>query len=359
MTIAYYNGGVRVVDLSGLTGISLGTTSISGEGMKEIGYYRDEDGDSWSAKTPQIEPQTATSTCTATTSTAASTSTGSTARGEPSKTEGPLDVAGEGARVLRRRCPRARSRPTTRWSACCRRTDRSSSGRQPPAALRRSRAAAAGMKSPPGTPLPFARMPWLRIVIAAALAGAVTAVAILTGDWWSRGIPGFDRNLTVTRILLFLSLTGLFAALPGVVRRTPPIGRWAFAGVDGIPRRCGCRHLARAGDERHGQRRRELALRRRLRVVLLPALGPQHRRARRRSARRCDGRSSKLLMTAALMAYAATLMARHGVQPPGHRRGEPGGGGVRPGRRRHALLSPRHDLQRPRRRSSRWASQRR
>jgi hypothetical protein len=54
MTIAYYNGGVRVVDLSGLAGISLGGQQIAGAGMKEIGAYRIEDGESWSAKTPEI-----------------------------------------------------------------------------------------------------------------------------------------------------------------------------------------------------------------------------------------------------------------------------------------------------------------
>ena len=32
MTIAYYNGGVRVVDLSGLAGISLGGAPIAGQG---------------------------------------------------------------------------------------------------------------------------------------------------------------------------------------------------------------------------------------------------------------------------------------------------------------------------------------
>jgi hypothetical protein len=56
MTIAYYNGGVRVVDLSGLAGISLGGQQLAGAGMKEIGHYRIQDGESWSAKTPQISP---------------------------------------------------------------------------------------------------------------------------------------------------------------------------------------------------------------------------------------------------------------------------------------------------------------
>ncbi len=58
MTVAFYNGGVRVVDLSGLAGISLGSTQVTGEGMKEIGYYRMPDADTWSAKTPQINRKT-------------------------------------------------------------------------------------------------------------------------------------------------------------------------------------------------------------------------------------------------------------------------------------------------------------
>ena len=46
MTIAFYNGGVRVVDLAGLA---------DGDGMREIGYYRIDDADSWSAKTLKVE----------------------------------------------------------------------------------------------------------------------------------------------------------------------------------------------------------------------------------------------------------------------------------------------------------------
>lgn len=53
MTIAYYNGGVRVVDLSDLVGVALGANQLAG-GMKEIGFYRVDGADSWSAKTPQI-----------------------------------------------------------------------------------------------------------------------------------------------------------------------------------------------------------------------------------------------------------------------------------------------------------------
>ena len=58
MTMAWYNGGVRVIDLSGLTGISLGGTQLSGAGMKEIGYYQISGADTWSAKTPRIDPKT-------------------------------------------------------------------------------------------------------------------------------------------------------------------------------------------------------------------------------------------------------------------------------------------------------------
>ena len=54
MTIAYYNGGVRVVDLSGLVGVALGENGV---GMKQLGWYRFADGDTWSVKAPFVEPQ--------------------------------------------------------------------------------------------------------------------------------------------------------------------------------------------------------------------------------------------------------------------------------------------------------------
>jgi len=59
MTIAYYMGGVRVVDLSGLAdlpiGASVGELEIPGA-MREVGHFVMEDANAWSAKTPQIEP---------------------------------------------------------------------------------------------------------------------------------------------------------------------------------------------------------------------------------------------------------------------------------------------------------------
>jgi hypothetical protein len=51
MTIAFYNGGVRVVDLSGLVGVALGGNGV---GMREVGFYQFPDSDTWSAKTPRI-----------------------------------------------------------------------------------------------------------------------------------------------------------------------------------------------------------------------------------------------------------------------------------------------------------------
>ena len=51
MTIAYYNGGVRVVDLSGLVGAAL---EKNGVGMKQLGSYRFPDSDTWSVKAPRV-----------------------------------------------------------------------------------------------------------------------------------------------------------------------------------------------------------------------------------------------------------------------------------------------------------------
>jgi hypothetical protein len=58
LTIAWYNGGTRVLDLSGLTGITIGGTQISGDGVREIGSARFPGSDTWSAKTPSIDRRT-------------------------------------------------------------------------------------------------------------------------------------------------------------------------------------------------------------------------------------------------------------------------------------------------------------
>jgi hypothetical protein len=51
MTIAYYNGGTRVVDLSGLVGVALGGEGV---GMREVGSFRFADSNAWSGKTNLI-----------------------------------------------------------------------------------------------------------------------------------------------------------------------------------------------------------------------------------------------------------------------------------------------------------------
>jgi hypothetical protein len=51
MTIAYYNGGVRVVDLSGLVGVALGQAGV---GMRELASYRFDDSDTWAVKAPYV-----------------------------------------------------------------------------------------------------------------------------------------------------------------------------------------------------------------------------------------------------------------------------------------------------------------
>jgi hypothetical protein len=59
MTIAFYNGGVRVVDLRGLVGYSLGATALPlDDPMVEIAHYYFDDSDTWAAKTPKIHPVT-------------------------------------------------------------------------------------------------------------------------------------------------------------------------------------------------------------------------------------------------------------------------------------------------------------
>ncbi len=58
MTIAWYAAGVRVVDISGLVGISLGVDEGAGNvgaGMKEVGYHYFPNSDTWSVKTNKIE----------------------------------------------------------------------------------------------------------------------------------------------------------------------------------------------------------------------------------------------------------------------------------------------------------------
>jgi hypothetical protein len=58
MTIAWYNAGVRVLDLSGLTGITVGGTPVTGGGVEEVGFARFPGSDTWAAKTPRINPRT-------------------------------------------------------------------------------------------------------------------------------------------------------------------------------------------------------------------------------------------------------------------------------------------------------------
>jgi hypothetical protein len=55
MTISYYNGGVRVVDLNGLAGIGLGGDAVAGsDPMVQVGFRRFPDSNSWAAKSPRI-----------------------------------------------------------------------------------------------------------------------------------------------------------------------------------------------------------------------------------------------------------------------------------------------------------------
>ena len=56
MTMAFYNGGIRVVDLQGLAGIGLGDTEVTGSPMVELGHYYFSNSDTWSVKAPHINP---------------------------------------------------------------------------------------------------------------------------------------------------------------------------------------------------------------------------------------------------------------------------------------------------------------
>lgn len=51
MLIAYYNAGVRVVDLSGLVGVALGEHGV---GMRELAFMRFTNSDTWAVKAPQV-----------------------------------------------------------------------------------------------------------------------------------------------------------------------------------------------------------------------------------------------------------------------------------------------------------------
>ncbi len=51
LTTSFYNGGVRVVDISSLVGVALGGTGV---GMQEIAHARFADSMTWAAKTPRI-----------------------------------------------------------------------------------------------------------------------------------------------------------------------------------------------------------------------------------------------------------------------------------------------------------------
>lgn len=58
MTIGWYNAGVRIVDISGLAGVSVGAAPAVGNtpmGMREVGYRYFEDSESWVAKIHKFE----------------------------------------------------------------------------------------------------------------------------------------------------------------------------------------------------------------------------------------------------------------------------------------------------------------
>ena len=53
MTMAFYNGGVRVIDISGLVGVALGDVSVAG--MREVAGYRAKLADTWAVKAPYVD----------------------------------------------------------------------------------------------------------------------------------------------------------------------------------------------------------------------------------------------------------------------------------------------------------------
>ena len=53
MTMAFYNGGVRVIDISGLVGVALGDVSVAG--MREVAGYRAKLADTWAVKAPHVD----------------------------------------------------------------------------------------------------------------------------------------------------------------------------------------------------------------------------------------------------------------------------------------------------------------
>ncbi len=58
LTMAWYNAGVRVIDLSGLAGVGLGGTTVAGAPVKEVAFARFTNSDTWAAKTNWIDPDT-------------------------------------------------------------------------------------------------------------------------------------------------------------------------------------------------------------------------------------------------------------------------------------------------------------
>ena len=53
MTMGWYNAGVRILDLSALAGVGFGNTNVNG--IKQLGWYRFDDSDTWAAKTTHAD----------------------------------------------------------------------------------------------------------------------------------------------------------------------------------------------------------------------------------------------------------------------------------------------------------------